>query len=80
MRRVTSSEELQEILNPTRTERTITLPDGRVITVIEDRNILRAKIEMEKRNVARFLERAEQHQMLVDAYQDVLDDLEGGSA
>lgn len=80
MRRVTSSEELQEILNPTRTERTITLPDGRVITVIEDRDILRAKIEMEKRNVARFLERAEHHQMLVDAYQDVLDDLEGGSA
>lgn len=80
MRRVTSSEELQDILNPKRTERTITLPDGRVITVIEDRDILRAKIEMEKRNVARFLERAEQHQMLVDAYQDVLDDLEGGSA
>lgn len=80
MRRVTSSEELQDILNPKRTERTITLPDGRVITVIEDRDILRAKIEMERRNVARFLERAEQHQMLVDAYQDVLDDLEGGSA
>ncbi len=80
MRRVTSSEELQDILNPKRTERTVTLPDGRVITVIEDRDILRAKIEMEKRNVARFLERAEQHQMLVDAYQDVLDDLEGGSA
>lgn len=69
--------QLEQILNPSWKHRTIELPSGETVTVPEDKAILRAKIETERRNVARLQAQIGRHQERVDAYAGLLREISG---